>query len=95
VKYLQSEDAKKPKEESDENIINAFVNYINKIKNQFTNIIKNPVKYFQRKFTKKTKEKSDSKDEKFNIDQETLQILALYLDKSYQNIETFTTQFQF
>lgn len=50
------------------------------------------VKYLQNLDIEKLKE--EFKDDDMLIDPEILQILALYLDKSYQNIETFTTQLE-
>lgn len=52
------------------------------------------VKYLQSEDFKKLKEEPDSKNDKFHIDKETLEILTLFLDKSYQNIETFTAQLE-
>jgi hypothetical protein len=50
------------------------------------------VKYLQSKDAENLKE--EFKNKEINIDKETLQILALYISKSYQNIETFTTQLE-
>ncbi|WP_343696861.1 hypothetical protein [Flavobacterium sp.] len=48
------------------------------------------VKYLQ----KTEKPKDDCKEEDMHIDKEILKILELYLNKSYQNIETFTAQLE-